>query len=433
MLEHLARRAKLLSAPFLGASLLLGSTVTLPSAAHAQAGAVQGGGGGHYFELACGPGRVLVGLRGSAGILLDSIQAICANVGPRNLTMQAALHGPVIGSDRPMDKWVECPVGYAVTHAVMGLNDDHPHLGAIRLICTELVNREAGGTKDLLISGSGNLEGYSSPQLLISSTPGSTTRWSECPGGYAIGVRGRSDRYVDAFGLMCGPKPAATDPNVTAGRTLGKRKRPKIDMRRDADDLAASSIPQTQQALDLGKDSADATISSIPEAPRTLGKRKRPGTLSGSATAGLINSESSFQTFNFPDRFIRHANWLGFVEPAQGNSGSITYRVVPGLGGRCVSLESADHPGHFLRHQDWRIKLSPLDSDGNMRADATFCMVPGMASTAGVSFEAISAGGHFIRHRNFELWLDRPDGSDQYRNDATFLAAPPGGAALGVR
>ena len=265
MVERLAWRTKALSAGFLGVSLLLGSAVALPTAAQAQAGAVQGGGGGHYFEFGCGPGRVLVGLRGSAGILLDSIQAICAGVNDRGLTINSGLNGPVIGNDRPMDKWVECPVGYAVTHAVMGMNDDHPHIGAIRLICTELVNREDGGHKDLLISGSGNLEGYSSPQLLVSSTQGTTNLWSECPGGYAVGIRGRSDRYVDAFGLMCGPKPAASVPDPTAGRTLGKRKRRPgmIGGPRTPDDSPISSIPQTRP---------------------TLGKRKRPAPSGGAGS-----------------------------------------------------------------------------------------------------------------------------------------------------
>ena len=74
--------------------------------------------------------------------------------------------------------------------------------------------------------------------------------------------------------------------------------------------------------------------------------------------------------------------------------------------------------------------MTPTPTCGRTRPSAP---LPGLASTAGISFEAISAPGHFIRHRNFELWLDRADDSDQYRKDATFLAAPPGGAALGVR
>ena len=351
-----------------------------PSPAEAQReGRVGGGGGGRYFKYDCGPGRVLVGLRGSAGILIDNVQAVCARVDASGGLTEPTPQGPIFGNRRPQDQSVDCPPQHAIIGGTIIENDDHPHVGSIELSCREVANRDFGGSAGLSMRGTGNLKGYQSPFLGMMGDEGGHDYWSntrsECD-GYATGIHGREGRNLTAFGLLCGPKPAGAAPVANAP-------------------AAAPSVDP--------------------------------------AFASLINSESSFQTFNFPDRFIRHMDWLGRVEPAHGNSGSITYRVVPGLGGRCVSLESTDVPGHFLRHQDWRIKLSPLDADGNMRADATFCMVPGMASTTGVSFEAISAGGHFIRHRNFELWLDRPDGSDQYRNDATFLAAPPGGAALGVR
>lgn len=201
-----------------------------------------------------------------------------------------------------------------------------------------------------------------------------------------------------------------------------------------SNELKVPSVPPPDRSAGRETDAPpppQAAPATDPTAGRTLGKRKRAGS-AGPAFNALMNSESSFQSLNLPDRFIRHAFWLGVLEPSGGNYGSIVFRMVPGLGGRCMSLESRDHPGHFLRHKDWRIRLSALDSDSNMRADATFCTVPGLATTSGISFEAANAPGHFIRHRNFELWLDRPDESDQFRKDATFLAAPPGGASAGV-
>jgi hypothetical protein len=200
-------------------------------------------------------------------------------------------------------------------------------------------------------------------------------------------------------------------------------------------DLKVPSAPPPDRSTGREADplpAAQAAPAADPTAGRTLGKRKKPGA-PGSSFGALLNSESSFQTFNFPDRYIRHAFWLGVVEPSGGNFGSIIFRTVSGLGGRCISLESKDQSGHFLRHQDRRIRLSKLENDGTMRADSTFCIVPGLASSTGISFEAASAPGHYLRHRNFELWIDRPDGSDQFRKDATFLAAPPGGATPGVR
>lgn len=358
---------------------------TSESAAQRE-GRIQGGMGGRLFDYSCGEGRVLVGLRGSAGVLIDNIQAVCGRVDAAGGVAEASAQGPSFGNSRPQDQEVRCPEGHAVTRVEVARNNDHPHVGAIRLTCTELVNRADGGATQIEVRGTGNLEGYQSSFGLVGGDPGGRNRGaSDCADGYANGIRGRAEDYLTAFGVLCGPKPSV------------------------------------------------AAVAVDPNAGHTLGKRKKPGSLLGSPFASLVNSDSSFQAYNFPDRFIRHSNDLGAVEPSMGNPASITFRVVPGLAGRCVSLQSVDVPGQFLRHQNWRLRLSPLDADGNMRGDATFCMVPGLASTTGVSFEAATAPGRFIRHRNFELWVDGADGSDQFRSAATFLAAPPGGVVQGVR
>jgi hypothetical protein len=254
----------------------------MPSPAGAQAGAVYGGSGGRYFEYACGPGQVLVGLRGSAGVLLDSIQAVCARV-DGNATVEASAQGPVVGNDRPFDKAIDCPAGTAVTAAIMARNESYPHLGAIRLFCTELAQREAGGTTPIDISGSGHFEGYDSPYFLLSSHEGGMPGSSQCPGGYAVGIRGRDDGYVTAFGLLCGPKPSAMAGDPNAGHTLGKRKRPDRPVFAPGalgDSVTTSSIPGAGSSpagtLDQQRGSGSTFESPAAAAPRTLGKRKRP-------------------------------------------------------------------------------------------------------------------------------------------------------------
>lgn len=264
MFERLACRTRSGSVGVLGVSFLAASALTLPSAAQAQADAIYGGAGGHYFEYSCGPGRVLVGLRGSAGVLVDAIQPICARVDLRDLAIGSDL-GPVFGSDRKMDTWAQCPVRYAVTDAYMARNEKDPYLGAIGLICTELVRRDGGGRETVEVRGTGHFEGYESRFGLIGGYEGSMTGSSHCPGGWAVGIRGRSDRYVDAFGLMCGPKPAG-DPS--AGHTLGKRKK-----------QSPSAIGE--------RTPGDPTMTSIPglaDQPRTLGKRKRPAPTGGAGS-----------------------------------------------------------------------------------------------------------------------------------------------------
>jgi hypothetical protein len=145
--------------------------------------------------------------------------------------------------------------------------------------------------------------------------------------------------------------------------------------------------------------------------------------------AQVAPREASFQSLNFPDRYIRHRNSLGYVEPISDDLGKMdaTWEIVPGLAGRCSSLESLNNPGHFLRHQGSRLKLAPFADDQLFRQDASFCMVPGLADVNATSFESVNYPHHFVRHRNFELWLDPFDGSDLFRRDATFRSASPVG------
>lgn len=192
-------------------SLIAASTVALShaSVASAQAsGEIHGGSGGRYFEYACGSGEVLVGLHGSAGVLIDSVQAVCARVdGPLRLASGSA-KGPVFGGDRPFDRQADCPPQHAVTLAAVYENKTEPKVGAIALECTEITHREDGGSTEVELSGTGRLEGHSAPALGFGRGGIAVWELSSCPGQYAVGIRGRADRYLTAFGLICGPRPS---------------------------------------------------------------------------------------------------------------------------------------------------------------------------------------------------------------------------------
>jgi len=138
---------------------------------------------------------------------------------------------------------------------------------------------------------------------------------------------------------------------------------------------------------------------------------------------------SSFRSWNYPDRYIRHRLSLGYIDPivASDKLGrkDATFRFVPGLAGRCRSFESVNYPGHFLRHQNYRLKLAKQTDTQLFKEDATFCVVSGLASSGGRSFESVNFPKHYIRHSNFELWLGKPDGSPLFRKDAIFIISPP--------
>ena len=149
---------------------------------------------------------------------------------------------------------------------------------------------------------------------------------------------------------------------------------------------------------------------------------------------------ASLSSLNFPDRFIRHQNFLGELTPivseldkADATFSSINdFRV-----GTVAQIRPSNFSTMCLRHQDFRIKLhefNPPISGPNprpetpeeqlLREDCTFTIRQGLADSAGVSFESINFPGRFIRHRDFHLFLEPAD-SDLARRDATFLKAPP--------
>ncbi len=315
-----------------------------------------GGPGGNYFGHACGPGRVLVGVRGYAGVWIDSVQAVCARVEADGVSAPQA-EGPVFGGNRPPGGGTYCQRRTTVAAGLAAdENKDNRLLGYVAVSCKHLLNGTTFPEAPAL-KGSGRLasepSGGSGADLFVRPAR------QECPTGtVAVGIHGRAGQFVDALGLLCGPKPRV--PNISY----------------------------------------------------------------------LLGQEFSLQSFNYPDRYVRHRNSLGFTEPPVNELGKkdATFRVVPGLAGRCVSFESHNYPGQFLRHQGFRLKLAPRAGDQQFREDATFCVAQGQG--AGFSFESFNFPGHYIRHRSNELWVERYDGTDLFRKDATFQLRPPLGGSL---
>jgi hypothetical protein len=129
--------------------------------------------------------------------------------------------------------------------------------------------------------------------------------------------------------------------------------------------------------------------------------------LSTSAPPGAL----SFQSVNFPDRLMRHHNFLGeltqVISPSDKADSEFIVRQALNGSPISVSLEAVNFPGFFLRHQDFRIKLQHNDGSDTFRQDASFNYNDGgcVEGNCQVSFESVNFPGRFIRHFNFELWL----------------------------
>lgn len=138
----------------------------------------------------------------------------------------------------------------------------------------------------------------------------------------------------------------------------------------------------------------------------------------------VVDERASFRSTNFPDLFIRHANYLGEISPIGTplDRADSTFVLRPGLNGNTesVSFESVNFPGQYLRHNFFRLKLHANDGADLFRNDASFIERQGLADGGAVSYESVNFPGHFIRHRDFHLWVERNDDSELFRKDATF-------------
>ncbi|MBN2489034.1 MAG: AbfB domain-containing protein [Methanosarcinaceae archaeon] len=135
----------------------------------------------------------------------------------------------------------------------------------------------------------------------------------------------------------------------------------------------------------------------------------------------------SIQSYNYPDYFIRHRNFLGEISKivSASDEKDASFRVVPGLADSSyVSFESVNYPGYYLRHQYSQIKLHKMTDDELFKKDSTFKTVTGLADSNWISFESYNYPDYFIRHKNGYLYIEKGD-SDLFRKDATFKFATP--------
>lgn len=185
-------------------------SVLLAMGAQARADVVKlpvlGGAGGEHFEYQCADNGYLVDLRAYVGLWIDNVQAVCAKYDPATGRMRdTAPEGPVFGgaegrthsSKARFSPCVRDQLIYSFDATETG---NQPVLGRIRLSClfsTTLQRPKPGESNDIQLLGGDELKGKGF---------GSAVKFAVCPDGtVAVGIRGRSGIYLDAFGVICGP------------------------------------------------------------------------------------------------------------------------------------------------------------------------------------------------------------------------------------
>ncbi|MFD8064761.1 AbfB domain-containing protein [Streptomyces parvulus] len=142
-------------------------------------------------------------------------------------------------------------------------------------------------------------------------------------------------------------------------------------------------------------------------------------------------------TWGHTNRYLRHADSLAQTEIVEaGSSGLLkqdaTWTLRRGLAdSSCYSFESVNYPGRFLRHADSRVRTATDDGSALFRQDATFCARPGLGGS-GVTFESINIPGSYLRHFASAVHIAAGSGAgDSYDRpqtltaDATWSVAAP--------
>jgi beta-lactam-binding protein with PASTA domain len=145
--------------------------------------------------------------------------------------------------------------------------------------------------------------------------------------------------------------------------------------------------------------------------------------LAPAASLDALELPVQLRSFNQPDRFMRHRNYLGELTAVEGPPEDFLFTIVRRGEGR-VALRSVNFPASYLRHRDFRVRLEapPFGGEALFEQDTTFHLERGIAdpdNPQSVSFRSVNFPDHYLRHRNFELYLE-PRNSPNLAADATF-------------
>ncbi|MFF0079236.1 glycoside hydrolase family 43 protein [Streptomyces canus] len=127
------------------------------------------------------------------------------------------------------------------------------------------------------------------------------------------------------------------------------------------------------------------------------------------------------KSYNYPDRFWRHADYVGRIDPYPFDPYTDSqWKLVPGLADASgVSFQSVNYPTRYLRHIDYLLRLDVNDGTPRFAQDATFHETAGLADSAWASFRSHSHPDRYIRHYDYALRID-PISTSVGRADATF-------------
>ncbi|MEO6084444.1 MAG: glycoside hydrolase family 43 protein [Umezawaea sp.] len=196
----------------------------------------------------------------------------------------------------------------------------------------------------------------------------------------------------------------------------------------------------TNLASGTWKESSAALLPASPRhgtvLPITAAELKRVA--KAGATVQAPSGKRSIQatTPGFTNTYWRHKDYAGRNEVITTSSSATdkqdaTFTVVPGLAdSSCSSFQSANFPDRYLRQSDLRLRLDQSDGTAAFRTDATFCAQAG-ASGQGVTWRSYGMPTRVVRHYGQVLYLasyagrEVFDSTTNWNADTTWLVQSP--------
>jgi len=139
-----------------------------------------------------------------------------------------------------------------------------------------------------------------------------------------------------------------------------------------------------------------------------------------------VNVTTSLQSFNFPDRKLRHSNYRLRIDQNISPAADANFKMVAGLAdARGVSFESVNFPGRYLSvRANGEVWLDQSDNSSAFNNNATFRRVAGLADPQKSSYQMWIDSSRYLRHSNYLLFAQSGSGAT-FNEDATFTELIP--------
>ncbi|MBM2618109.1 AbfB domain-containing protein [Actinoplanes sp. LDG1-06] len=144
-----------------------------------------------------------------------------------------------------------------------------------------------------------------------------------------------------------------------------------------------------------------------------------------------VGQSRSFRvtTAGYDNRYLRHRDSLARTDVISTSSSATdrqdaTFTVRTGLADNsCYTFESVNYPGRFLRHANYRLQTATNDGSATFQQDATFCGQPGLNGGSGnISLESINYPGYYWRHYGEAVYIATNGGGNTWDNAGSYNA-----------